>query len=383
MNPSPPHRRRRVMVVDFDADRPFFRGAASYFRRTGRYQVDVHINRTEPLPSADEATFDGFICVSDADVLSEVARHRRPVVSMLASSREHPTPYFVPDDSAIGRLAGEHLLAQGYRRFAYFGTGDEWSTCRRRSFAAKLAEHRFDCPYTCGPDGAPADWSMVMSDSFVAAWLDTLRPPVAVMAADDRLARIVANACISHGLRVPQQVAILGVDNIELFCEFDMPTLSSVDSGFERMGYEAAAMLERIMDGEAVPPKAYTVAPTGVTTRQSTASLAFTDPEILAAMQCIREHACSDLDVNGICKRIAVSRRQLERRFQEVLGHTPFEEIRRQRMERAKELLIDTHLSMLQIAVRCGYETASSFVTAFRSRVGCTPDAFRKRHASR
>jgi LacI family transcriptional regulator len=383
MNQGPPQKRRRVLVVDFDADRPFFRGAASYFRRSGRYQVDFHLNRAESLRWVEEVAFDGFICVADADVQRDLVRHRRPVVSMLSTLPDHPVPHLLPDDDAIGRLAAEHLVGQGYRRFAYFGTSDAWSMDRFESFAAKLVEHRFECARTSGPDKTPVNWAMVTNEAFVARWLAQLRPPVAVMAADDRLARILANACIAQGLRVPHQVAILGVDNIELYCEFDVPTLSSVDSGFERMGYEAAAMLERMIGGEKILPTAYRVAPTGVTARESTASLAFTDQEILAAMQFIREHACADLDVNAICKRIAVSRRHLERRFHEVLGHTPFEEIRRQRMDRAKDLLINTQLSMLQIAVRCGYETASSFVTAFRTRVGCTPDSFRRQHASR
>lgn len=370
-------------MVDYWFAQPVFYGVSSFLRRTGRYQLELHADRPEVAPVAVHGSFDGFITIGHRQTLLKIMEAGRPVVSIGWAIPEQPVPSISIDEVAIGQLGAEHLLGQGHRHFAFFGADDAWSRARLNAFAEVLARHGHSCTHTSSgntPDRL-AGWHQVTDEAFVRRWLGRLNTPIAIMAADDRLARLLANACIALNLRIPLDVAIVGVDNLDAFCETESPSLSSVDPGAERLGHEAAVLLDRMFRGEQVPPVPVIVRPNGVIARESTAALAFQDPEIVAAMRYIRENACNDIDVSSICQAIHSTRRRFERRFIQTIGHTPFEEIRRQRMEKARQLLVETDMKMLAIAIRCGYETAASFVTAFRERVGCTPEVYRKQHS--
>jgi len=176
---------------------------------------------------------------------------------------------------------------------------------------------------------------------------------------------------------VPNEIAILGVDNDELLCELTSPPLSSVFPNAPRAGYEAAELLNRIMEGQKIGPKAHRIAPLGVKVRQSTDVLAIDDRVIARALQFIREQACTGINVDDLLRAVPLSRRVLEQRFQRLLGRTPREEILNVRLNRAKQFLAETDLSLAQIAERTGFEHVEYLSVVFKRETGVTPSSYR------
>jgi LacI family transcriptional regulator len=176
---------------------------------------------------------------------------------------------------------------------------------------------------------------------------------------------------------VPDDVAVIGVDNDALLCELASPPLSSVIPNTHRTGYEAAALLDRMMRGKRVAPTAHLIAPLGVAARQSTDVLAVDDRAVARAVQFIREHACEGINVSDVLRAVPLSRRVLEQRFQRLLGHTPREEILHVRLNRVKQLLSETDLPLYLIAERTGFEHVEYLSVVFKRETGKTPSAFR------
>ena len=184
--------------------------------------------------------------------------------------------------------------------------------------------------------------------------------------------------CESLGVAVPDEVAILAGDTDELICSISSPPLSSVRLAARRLGYEAAAMLDRLMNGQRVPKKATYIRPLGVVSRQSTDLLAIDDEDAAAAIRFIRNYATEGIGVSDILREVPVSRRSLEQKFDKHLGRSPAEEIRRVRLDKARDLLLRSELSIKQVALASGFQTSSRLGVAFRKRFGLTPFVFRK-----
>ncbi|HZQ48375.1 MAG TPA: substrate-binding domain-containing protein, partial [Verrucomicrobiae bacterium] len=211
----------------------------------------------------------------------------------------------------------------------------------------------------------------------IAAWLRKLPKPVAVMACYDIRGQQVLDACRNAGLAVPDEVAVIGVDNDALLCDLSSPPLSSVIPNTQRTGYEAAALLDQMMSGRQVAPQAHFISPLGVATRQSTDTLAIEDQNIARSVRYIREHACEQINIEDVLKVVPLSRRLFESRFKKLLGHTPHEEIIRVRMNRVKEMLTETELPLADIAERTGFEHVEYLSAAFKKREGLPPNRYR------
>jgi LacI family transcriptional regulator len=173
-------------------------------------------------------------------------------------------------------------------------------------------------------------------------------------------------------------VAVLGVDNDEILCDLAEPPLSSVVPNTRRIGYEAAAMLDRLMAGEPAPTGPTLIEPLAVMTRQSTDVLAVGDRDVAAAIRYIREHACEGISVNDVLAAVPLSRSVLERRFTRILGHTPKEEISRVRLRRIKQLLAETDLPLARIATMTGFEHPEYLNVMFKGKTGDTPGEYRE-----
>jgi LacI family transcriptional regulator len=184
--------------------------------------------------------------------------------------------------------------------------------------------------------------------------------------------------CRRLDLLVPEDVAIIGVDNDELMCELTNPPLSSVEQGSRRIGFEAAALLDQLMAGQKPTQLRFTVEPEGIVARQSSDTLAIEDVEVAAALRFIRKNACEGIQVPDVVRSLAISRSAIEMRFKAVTGRTIHSEIQRVQIERARQLVTTTDLSLKQVAVEAGFRYLQHMTTLFRLHLGQTPSEYRK-----
>ena len=285
------------------------------------------------------------------------------------------------DDAEVGRVAAAHLAQLNLASYAFVGEiSMRFAQLRLEHFKRHLAKQDIPChlfpgrPFSSMFDimGTPHE-----IDTEMAHWLSTLPHPVGVFAANDDLALQVIDACRAANLRVPDDVAVLGVDNDELLCALAHPPLSSVNVAPERVGYAAGVMLDALLAGQPINTPQL-LPPVGVVARQSTDILTIADPDLLAAVRWIRSNACKPVKINDLLEALPVSRRNLEMRFAKYLGISPHDELRRVRIEHVKDLLANTDQPMPIIARRCGFPHAERMAGVFHEVVGQTPTAYRR-----
>lgn len=301
-----------------------------------------------------------------------------PIVA-LESPTTHP-PGVHADNQAIGRLAFEHLRGQGFRRFAFWSLADFWFVSDREAGFRKAIE-------AAGLTYAKplilrirhVHWSQANSLE-LQNWVRALPKPIGVFAANADMARQLCLACQAAGIYVPEEVAIIGCDDDEIICNLSQPKLSTIDHGLRRVGFEAAALLDRLMDGQAPPGAPIVVPPVGVIKRQSTDTLAAEDPEIAEALQFISANAASRIRAGDVVRHVEIARRKLERHFRRHLGRTIHDEITRVRITRAKELLVTSTMSLPELAEKCGYSSPSRLSEAFKRVTGMSPLGYRRMH---
>lgn len=285
----------------------------------------------------------------------------------------------VTDDAERAQLAFSHLRDRGFEKFAYFAPpSHRYSDKRGKEFVELVLASGFECQvYKPGYRvGRKLGWEE--QQRRVSRWLSSLSRPVAILTVDAYRGRQLAEICHMSEIRVPDQVAILAGDTDDLMCEVCTPPLSSVALAGRRIGYEAAEALDRMMHGEAPPAAPIKVPPHGVISRQSTDILAIDDDTVVRALRFIQARAFQDIVVKDILHEVPVSRRSLEIQFRRYLGRSPAEEIRRVRLEKGRELLARTDMSIGEIASSCGFANGTRFGVAFRKRYGKTPLAYRK-----
>jgi len=278
-------------------------------------------------------------------------------------------PSALPDDSAVGRIAFDYFWERQFRAFGFCGHPTaSWSLLRRNAFAERCRMENVSFSDT-------ADANEVSK-----AWILSLPRPCAVLAANDRYAWHAIDVCRENGIAVPEEIAVLGVDNDLLLARMVRPELSSIDLGAERMGFEAAKMLETLMRGKKLAKEVVEFPPDGVITRHSTDVLNIDDPSVAEAARYIREHASEPIGVEDVLLEVAMSRRNLERRFKKAMQRSLLEDIRRVRLERAARLLRETSLSIENIATQSGFNSHVRFTTVFHSHMNVTPTGYRKLH---
>ena len=316
-----------------------------------------------------------------SDLANKAIRLRNPIVDVSCTIPNLKIPVVDVDHGAVGRMAAEHFLERGYRNFGFFGS--PWalySRLRETSFQMRLAEA--GCTVSsCHVEfllrlRALIEWKR--SASRIRRWLLGLPKPVGILASNDFAAQDLADACLRLGLRVPDEVALLGVDNDDLACGLTSPPLSSVASPARQVGYEAARLLDAMMSGQSVPSEPVYLPPIGVVTRQSTDTLAIHDPAVVAALNYIRAHVADEIHVAQVAAHAVQGRRMLEYKFRDLVGHTILDEIRRVRVQRVQALLGDTELAMPAIARRSGFSSPQRMAVVFREATGLTPSEYRR-----
>jgi LacI family transcriptional regulator len=382
-------RPRVALIVEMSTvyGRQILEGIVEYTRSHRPWSVFLEQRelRASPPPWLLKLRWDGILCRSTTPALARTfARRHVKVVDLNDLYPGLGLPRIWSDMQAIGRMGAEHLLERGFQHLAFCGfSGEAWSDARREGFctAARTAGHEsavYASPWLA--HHAP-DWDK--DQRRIAAWIRSLPKPLGVMACNDVRGQQVINACRSTGVVVPEEVAVLGVDNEQVLCELCDPPLSSVMPNPKRIGYEAAELLDRLMRGERITAEERTIAPLGVVTRQSTDILRIDDADMATALRFIRERACSGVTVQEVAEHVAVSRSLLERRFRKHLGRSPQVEIRLAQLKRIKQLLAETDLSLEAIARLAGYVHPEYMSVVFKRLVGQTPGGYRQQVVQR
>lgn len=328
---------------------------------------------------------DGLIVQAYGGRLVEAVRATGvPTVSVSVAQTDWADAHVVMDDAAIGRQAAEHLLEHGHRHFAFSGqTYSTHSDVRGQAFADAVEDEGFDVESVMSHHGQDTLLAWQEETRTLADWLEALPRPVAILAANDLYGLYVLAACHARGLRVPEDLAVVGVANDKLVCELAQPPLSSVDPNGRRIGYLAAEVLARLMDGRTAGATPVRVEPKGVVVRRSSDLFAVEDPDVLAALSYIREHAADPIRVADVVLFVAVSRRGLERRFNRLLKRTIQDEIYRVRVARARELLARTDLAMAEVAEGAGFRRPERLSEVFKRVTGMAPSHYRRKHRLR
>jgi LacI family transcriptional regulator len=314
-----------------------------------------------PEPGADE-----LVTVAPATLVSvAVDRSASGIASV------------VPDETTVGTLAAEHLLGTGLRALTTFRIHE--STCavlRERGFLGRALEGGAKTPPGYARSGKPGERNE--DPAAIIEWLRGLPKPCGIFTCTDGWARMVARYARLTGLRIPDDIALVGADNDTLECELSSPMLSSVMIPWQEIGRRAAGLVEHALARQPIAGQRIVVPVTGVAARRSSEILAIRDPLVADAVRFIRAHADRRLTVPTIARAVNSARQRLERRFRAVLNRTVQEEVRRTHVDRAKHLLVTTHSGLSDIAKQSGFSSPALLNVAFQRELGMPPGAYRR-----
>lgn len=330
----------------------------------------------------------GVIARVDTHSVDRLRQLRVPVVDVRCRHEFQNMPRVDTDDQAVARLAFDHLRDRGFERFAFCGyASTHYSTTRLRFFreVAKAGAYPFSAyeSPSAATTGTTATEQSGISDSVgMTNWLQTLEPPTGLFVCNDIRGQQVLNACRLAGIDIPDDIGIISVDDDDVICPLCDPPLSSVQPDAQGVGYRAAEILHKMINGVSADSRLELVPPKGVTSRLSTQVLATPDREVAQASRFIREHACEGIKVCDVTEHVSVSRRQLERRFRSALSRTIHEQITTVQISRVKQLLTETSLPLEQLAPLAGYNYKELLSTVFKRETGETPGEYRQRTRS-
>ena len=323
-----------------------------------------------------------FVLISNKTDVKVARSLPIPIVNVGGYVKDVRIPTVTLDQQMVGRLAAEHLLARRFHRFGYYGVRDLWySEQRRIGFETALLEAGYKCSSIESTNliRSPWDWRRVGGE--LARWLRSLQPPVGIMASWDLRAQMLSEACTMIGLRVPEDVAIVGVDNDPIACEFCIPQLTSVSRNDREVGWQAAKLLSQLLEGKRSLKLPILIPPDRVVARRSTDTLVIEDAEVARIVQQVRDHLNEVFGVERILRLSPLSRRQLEQRFRRSVGSSPYAFLNELRVERAKLLLAQSHKRALTtVASECGFSELRRFRMVFRRITKLSPAEYRRNH---
>lgn len=376
--------RRRVMLIvetSLVYGREVLRGINRYVVANEPWSIFVDLRELAVRPPAwlENWDGDGIITRSTTPRLAEQLKAWNiPTVDLTDIYGDQGLPHIGTDHEAVGRMAAAHLLERGFRNFAFCGfTGHNWSTRRYLGFMKSIEPVHGKVEILEGPWDSSSVMTWEQQQAQLCDWLRSLPRPIGIMACNDMRGQHVLDACRRINAAVPEEVAVIGVDNDELVCELCDPPLSSVMPNPQRIGFEAAALLDRLMQGDQPQQMSKLVEPLGIVTRQSTDVLAIEDPLVASAVKYIRQHACDGISVVDVLQHVPVSRSILERRFRKFIGRSPQSEIRNVQLKRVKQLLRETDLPLERIAALSGYDHPEYMSVVFKRELGQTPGQYR------
>ena len=330
----------------------------------------------------------GIIGAIFPGVFQQIKSLNLPMVNVSNRDPVPGVPRVGVQDDVIGNLAAEHFIERGFRNFAMAEIkGHAYSIARAVGYRKRLEQEGHSVHFAPLPKREQRPrrhaWSRDPDEDDMADWLVELPKPVGVFTANDLRGYRIISLCQQLGLRVPEQVAVLGVDNDDIYVCGANPPLSSIDVPGMDIGHQAAALLLRMLNGETPPAEPILLPPGRVMTRQSTDIVAVSDPDLCTALAWLRENAHRPINIDDLVEHMALSRTWIEKRFRDLLGRSPARELLRVRVAMARTLLLDTQMSLNAIALRAGFGSTHRLIATFRREVGKTPGDFRKHHRLR
>ncbi|MNI22153.1 Xylose operon regulatory protein [compost metagenome] len=327
----------------------------------------------------DSDRFDGILAlVTNHEIAYAIRSSGLPAVDLSSAGLLPELPCVYADDESVARLGASHLLERGYKSLAYCGNQDSCdSASRGQSFVHFVEQQGLTCSLlSMSRIEMAASW--VDGGRRMVDWMASLPKPLGIFVSDDTLGQRVLEACLLAGLSVPQEVGVISVGNDSLLCGLSAPPLSSIAQDTASAGYRAAALLDRMMNGERIEHESYPIEPLGVVARLSTDAAFTRDSLVSDAVRFIRSHAHRDINVEDVLQHFHISRRALEMRFRKALGQTPHEEILDTKLQLVKQLLADYGLTLPMVAERAGYKHSEYMSAVFKKRFGVTPGEYRR-----
>ena len=381
-------KRRRVAMM-LELEWPYKRHAG-VFAGTQRYAeeqgwesiVDEYAYDTLPSRRTNWIPYDGIVARATKALAERATRIGVPVVNVWRSSpAQDLLPGVFPDYQTAGTLRAEHLLSRGLRNFATLGCrGDYAHNLEMAEFRAVVEQAGFACSMaTVSLAYARTLTHWRKTERSIADWMDGWMLPIGVYVGGDSIGRIVVQKCRERGWRVPEDVAIIAGRNEATLCEHPRPSLTSVEMGYERVGYEAARLLHQLMQGQKPPSTPILLPPQGLVVRESTDFFAVEDELVAAALEFISKNSHRRIGQDDVSKAVKAETRTLQLRFRQVLDRPIATEIRRVRIERAKRELTQSNRSLTEIARDVGFGQAMRMYEVFRRELGTTPSDYRKR----
>jgi LacI family transcriptional regulator len=377
----------RHIALALQLDEPYLQhqgvllGVQRYAREQAAWNlvVDEHPTLAGTRPSVAATRYHGVIARAAPALQRQLRRRGIPFVNTWYQHARPDTPGVYLDAPRIGRMAAEHLTARGFRRLGYFGLADSRQALEFGSaFAQQAASQGIPCVTEALEDGScldPRYWQKLQAH--LVRFLDQVTPPTGIFVIAPWTARVLITLCQRRDWNVPRDVAVIVLDNIRSVAVMP-PMITCIDSNYERVGYEAAALLDRLMAGEDPPKRTIMVPPKGMIARESTDYFAAEDETVRAALQYISKHLSHRLTVRQIAEGICVAPRSLQRKFEATLGRPVSAEIRRLRLELAKRLLSDKELRIAQVARAAGFGSALAMNQVFQRELSLSPRAYRK-----
>ncbi len=357
-------------------------GILDYARQHGPWDIWIEPRgQDEEMCLPPGMIFDGVIARVSTPAMARTLMERElPVVNISALDVEGADfPRVTTDWNASARLAETHFRDRGLEHFAYLGPLHlAYVREHEQAFEATLSRSGAPCHIFPSPGQVAAGNGWTPSPERLSSWLRGLPKPVGVLTWACQVGRDVIHACHEAELSVPHDVAVLGGDFDELLSDASHPALSGIVVPAGRIGYQAAELLDQIRGGGAIPRNTVLVRPEEVEARLSTETLAIDDAAMVKVLTWLRAHACEPIQVADLLRQAPMSRRVLERKFKQVLGRGPAQEIRSLRMNHARELLAKTDLSMQEIAESCGYATYTYLGNLFKQETGISPGRYRR-----
>ena len=387
MTRKPETPRRVAFMLDLQWNYKYHIGVFAGAQRYAQEQdwestIDEYVAEDLPSRRTKSIPYDGVIARVTKRLAERAARIGLPVVNVwMASPVWRQVPGVFPDCVAIGRLRAEHLMARGLRRFAALGRGERGFRIQAAAFQAAVKEAGFPCDTVTlpiNPGQSYAAWLKYRQR--IESLISNCRPPVGVFANSEPVGRIVAQICRQRGWRVPHDVAIVAGKNEESLCEHPRPSLTSVELGFDHIGYEAARILDRLMDGDPPPTGPILLPARGIVVRESTDFFAVEDPVMSKALEFISANSHRhQLGAGDVARAVNIGLQTLQREFRKYIDRPIAAEIQRVRIERAKRELAENERSIQEIAQDVGFGRLKRMYEAFRRELGVTPREYRKK----